>query len=412
MKKAVQLTRAVITSLLFTNLSFGQAPNLGATSNFAAFTAVGAFTNLGASVVTGDVGTNAGAYSAFPPGTLNGQSHVANATSLQAAADVVTAYDALTANVCGGTGLGTPFGNGLELITGVYCVGSAATFNGTLTLNGQGNAGALFIFKIGGALTTNTMSNIVLINGASWNNVYWQIDGQVDIAANSLFRGTILANGPINLFDQTLLEGRALSPAGAISLNNSRISNSIAAPLPVRLVSFSAKAQPDHTVDINWATSLEVDNKGFIIERSKNMIQFEKAGEGRETAANSNSLKKYSLTDRTPYMGTSYYRLTQIDLNGKLTVYPAVSVIVRDEIYSIFPNPVAAGGQFTLRLDEPESALIRFYSLEGRSLPLQKIGTQNGNLLLKTSGKVAPGVYILTVSERGQIRNHRMVVEP
>ncbi len=131
------------------------------------------------------------------------------------------------------------------------------------------------------------------------------------------------------------------------------------------------------------------------------MVQFEKAGEGRETAANSNSLKNYSVTDQTPYMGTSYYRLTQIDLSGKLTVYPAVSVIVRDDVYSVFPNPVAAGGQFTLRLDEPESALIRFYSLEGRSLPLQKIATQNGNLLLKTAEKVAPGVYILTVSERG-----------
>ncbi|WP_428661719.1 ice-binding family protein [Runella sp.] len=411
MKKILYLNQVFITLILCSQLSFGQAPNLGVTANFAAFTAVGAFSNLGASVVKGDVGTNAGAYSAFPPGTLVGISHVADATSLQAATDVVTAYDALTTNTCGATPLGVTFGNNSVLTAGVYCVGSAATFNGMLTLDGQGNAGALFIFKIGGALTTNTLSNIVLTNGASWSNVYWQINGQVDIAASSLFRGTILANGPINLFDQTFLEGRALSRAGAISLNNSRISNSVAVPLPVTLISFTAKAMADHTVDINWATSLEVDNKGFVIERSKNMIQFEKAGEGRETTANSNSLRKYSLIDRTPYMGTSYYRLIQTDLSGKSTIYPAVSVIVRDDAYGVFPNPITTGGQFTLRLDEPETALVSFYSMDGRLIPLQKVSNQTGSLLLKTSGKVPMGVYILTVSERGQTRNHRMIVD-
>ncbi len=64
-----------------------------------------------------------------PPGTLNGQSDVANSTSSQAAANVVVAYDALDANIYKSTGLGTPFGNGAELNAGVYCVGSAATFN-------------------------------------------------------------------------------------------------------------------------------------------------------------------------------------------------------------------------------------------------------------------------------------------
>ncbi len=410
MKKILQFSQAFLPLLFCVHLSFGQAPNLGTTANFAAFTAIGAFSNAGASVVTGNVGTNAGAYNAFPPGTLVGQSHVANPTSLQAATDVVMAYDALNNNMCGVTPLSATFGNGLELNAGVYCAGGASTFNGIMTLNGQGDANALFIFKIGGALTTNTLSNIVLINGASWSNVYWQINGQVDLAANSLFRGTILANGPINLFDQTFLEGRALSRAGAISLNNSRISNSVATPLPVTLISFTAKAMADHTVDIQWATSLEVDNGGFIIERSKNMIQFEKAGVGRETSANSNSLKKYNLIDRTPYMGTSYYRLIQTDLSGKSTFYPAVSVVVRDEGYGVFPNPVTVGGQFTLRLDEPETALVSFYSTDGRLIPLQKVSNQTGSILLKTSGKVPLGVYILTVSERGQTRNHRMIV--
>lgn len=411
MKKSVQLCFLLITLSATSQVNFAQAPNLGTTANFSVFTAVGAVNNQGASVIIGDAGTHVGAFNGFPPGIITGQTHVADGVSAQAAADVEVAYNDLSAATCGATNIGTTFGNGLELNAGVYCVGAASTFNGTLTLNGQNNPGALFIFKINGALATGTLSNIMLINGASWNNVYWQVNGQVDIQTNSLFRGTILANGAINLLEGAFLEGRALSRAGAISLNNNRISNSVATPLPVVLLSFTAIAQTNHAVDIHWATSLEVNNKGFVIERSKNMKEFEKVGEGYEGTTNSNSLRNYTLVDYTPYIGTSYYRLTQTDLNGQSTTYPAVSVVIREEGYGVFPNPIFSGRQFTLRLDEPETALINFYSMDGRLVPIQKTEILSGNLLLKTQGKLPIGTYILTVSERGQLRKHRIVVE-
>jgi hypothetical protein len=181
--------------------------------------------------------------------------------------------------------------------------------------------------------------------------------------------------------------------------------------LPVSLVSFTAKALENRTVELAWTTSLETNNKGFLIERSKDLQQFERVGEVSEIAANSNALKNYRLNDANAYSGTSYYRLTQTDLSGKATVYPAVSVVIREEAYGVFPNPVLSDGRFTLRLDEPETALLHFYSLDGRLLPLQKTGIQSGNLLLKTSGKLSTGVYILTVLERGQLRKHRLIIE-
>jgi len=181
--------------------------------------------------------------------------------------------------------------------------------------------------------------------------------------------------------------------------------------LPVTLVSFTAKALENRTVELAWTTSLETNNKGFLIERSKDLKQFEKVGEVSEVAANSNALKNYALRDTKAYSGTSYYRLTQIDLNGKATLYPAVAVVLRDEAYGVFPNPVLSDGRFTVRLDEPETAVIHLYSLDGRLLSLQKTGIQSGNLQLKTAGKATTGVYVLTVLERGQLRQHRLVIE-
>lgn len=206
--------------LLLPNVIFGQAPALGTTSDFALFTAVGAFNNSGASTtVTGNVGTNAGAFNAFPPGVLVGEVHVADPASVQAAIDVDVAYSGLAATTCG-TVLSTTLGNGQVLKPGVYCLGAASTLNGDLILDGGGDPGSLFIFKIDGALSTSTYSNVILINGASLCNVYWQINGQFESGDFSVFRGTLLVNGAIILLESSTLFGRGLSREGAISLHS------------------------------------------------------------------------------------------------------------------------------------------------------------------------------------------------
>ncbi|SOD90408.1 T9SS type A sorting domain-containing protein [Spirosoma fluviale] len=177
------------------------------------------------------------------------------------------------------------------------------------------------------------------------------------------------------------------------------------------MVSFSATATTQHTVDLAWTTSLETNNKGFQLDRSKDLVHFETVGQIPAEAANSQAIKHYQFTDQTPFTGTSYYRLTQTDLSGKATVYPAVSVVIRDEAYGVYPNPVANETGFVLRLDEPQTAILGFFSPQGRAIPLQKMGLQSGNLLLKASGSLAAGVYVLTVEERGQTRQHRLVVQ-
>ncbi|GAB3790870.1 hypothetical protein GCM10028818_61530 [Spirosoma horti] len=185
----------------------------------------------------------------------------------------------------------------------------------------------------------------------------------------------------------------------------------VTGPLPVALVSFAAKAQENRTVAVSWKTSMETNNKGFLVERSKDLKHFEFVGEVSELAAPSNSLKNYQLIDQTPYSGTSYYRLTQTDLSGKATAFPVAAVVLREEAYGVYPNPVVSDGQFTLRLDEPETATVGFFGADGRPMSFQKTGIQSGNLLLKATGKLSAGVYVLTVEERGQTRQHRIVVQ-
>ena len=233
MKNKILPILACLTLLISSIVCLGQAPNLGTASNFALFTKNGAFTNTGASVVTGDIGTNIGAFSGFPPGSVVGNVRLFGSTQAdQAAMDVMAAYNALTSPACT-SAIGPILGNGQTLTPGVYCQNApaaASTLNGTLILDGAG----VYIIKLNDALTTATSSSIILTNGATADNVFFQVNGAVDLGIGSLFRGTILANGAISLLTGAALEGRGLSIAGAISLNNNTVTNiqacSIATP--------------------------------------------------------------------------------------------------------------------------------------------------------------------------------------
>jgi len=216
MKKLILSVTTVTLSLFCTN-NFAQAPNLGSAANFVLFSTNGAVSNIGISQITGNVGTNNGSSTGF--GNVNGVMNDGNGVSAQCAADLLIAYNQLNATVA------TFFpasllGNGQMLNAGVYSIGAAATLNLDLILNGQGNPNAVFIFKIQGPLSTNPSSKIKLINGALACNVFWKVEGLVSIAAGTSMKGTIIANNSaINMNTGDTLEGRALSTAGAVTID-------------------------------------------------------------------------------------------------------------------------------------------------------------------------------------------------
>jgi len=225
-RNTLLLILTAIALLSFPKPDFGQvAPNLGAASGFALFTADGAFNGTGSSSVTGDVGTDKGLFIAFPPGTLDGTKHVADATSAQTKTDVLAAYGALTQ---GGAVIAVELGGQIHG-PGIYTTGAASTLNGTLTLNALGDPNAVFIIRIGGAFAEAGASNVNLINSASACNVYWQIGGQFELAAGSSFSGTAIVTGAIHLYGSSSLFGRALSTTGEISLE----ANTVNIPIPI-----------------------------------------------------------------------------------------------------------------------------------------------------------------------------------
>lgn len=181
------------------------------------------------------------------------------------------------------------------------------------------------------------------------------------------------------------------------------------APQPVSLVSFTAQAQADRTVLLSWKTSWEKANKGYLIERSKDLRHFEQVGEVTDVAGTSNSLNHYQFVDKNPYRGTSYYRLVQLDLDGSRHTYKAEPVVIEGR-YGVYPNPVV-GHSFTLELDEPASAVLHLYEVSGREVSVSKSDVTELSTKVSPSVRLSTGVYVLTVEERGSLRRHRLVVQ-
>lgn len=358
------------TLLCLPQSNFAQAPNLGTASTFALFTAVGAFNNTGATIVTGDVGTHVGLFNAFPEGTLIGQIHVADPVSAQAAIDVNSAYAYLIGLTCDSV-IGTTLGNNQVLCAKVYCLGAASVLNGDLILDGQGNPNSVFIFKINGAFSSGVSARVVLINGASMENVYWQINGAVDLGDSTVFRGTIIANGAISLLESTSLFGKALSIAGAINLHHNTVDIGSAISLPIELVDFKATCENGHTA-IAWVTATETNTHFFSLEFSSDAVIWTVVKQ-MKSAVNSTSTLHYSYIDLTSHQGISYYRLKQTDSDSSFKYSTSIAIencrieSIKLDV-TIYPNPSKGIIQMYYNGSEEQIISINVYTVFGKQV--------------------------------------------
>ena len=218
MEKNILYIVTTITLLLCANLSFSQTLQLGTLSSFEAYTGAGAVTNQG--TFTGNVGSNLGIITGFTPPAFTGTVYNGDAATAQARIDLLSVYIDLSNLFVTHPGThAAVFGGGETITPGVYSIPTAGSLGGTLTLNGEGDPNAIFIIQFQGAFTVGVGSSISLSNEARAANVFWIAEGAIDIAANSVIKGTLIAHpGAISFAVNCTIEGRILTSEGAITI--------------------------------------------------------------------------------------------------------------------------------------------------------------------------------------------------
>jgi uncharacterized protein with beta-barrel porin domain len=149
--------------------------------------------------------------------------------ALRAQAQLTTLYNVLAArptSVGGnlsGQDLGT-FNAMNPLGPGVYEFNSSAQLTGTLVLDGLNDPDSVFVFKIGSTLTTASGANVVLLNGATGDNVFFQVGSTATLDTSTTFNGQIVALTAINLLTSTTVPcGAVLARNAAVTLDTNTI---------------------------------------------------------------------------------------------------------------------------------------------------------------------------------------------
>ncbi len=196
----------------------------------------------------------------------------------------------------------------------------------------------------------------------------------------------------------------------AITITGARLSGTLtdvalssgATPLPVELTSFTASSV-NGTVNLNWATATEVSNYGFDVERSAdksvwNNIGFV-AGNG-----NSNSVKSYSYSDNTASAGTVYYRLKQLDTDGKYEYSKVVSVNnTTPDAFTVdqnFPNPFNPSTTIRFSLANSSNVKVDVYASNGELVhTLANKTYEAGNHALNfDASQLSAGIYLYRIT--------------
>ncbi|KAI9046472.1 hypothetical protein LZ554_009220 [Drepanopeziza brunnea f. sp. 'monogermtubi'] len=197
--------------------------SLGLAAPYGALSAT-ALTSTGATLVTGSCGTCPGtAITGFPPGVCSVSTSAGGTAACLAKAACGTAYTNALANPTTRRLSTSSLGN-LVLPPGVYEPSTvSASLQGTLTLNGTGNANGQFIFKIATTFTTLAAAKIVLVGGAQACNVFFAVGSSASVGAASVLQGNVVAYTSISVGSGAANRGTWCALNGAVTLINNKL---------------------------------------------------------------------------------------------------------------------------------------------------------------------------------------------
>ncbi|QMU31147.1 T9SS type A sorting domain-containing protein [Adhaeribacter radiodurans] len=190
--------------------------------------------------------------------------------------------------------------------------------------------------------------------------------------------------------------------------------NAFKYPLPVELTSFSSKSI-NNQVLLTWQTRSEHNSAYFEIETSTDGIKFTPIAQVKASGTTSSS-QQYEYLHQTPFIGTNYYRLRQVDFDGAQNYSAIIAEKITQKHFTtwqiqVAPNPFK--NKIELQIAPPEpgngNAQIQLFSLNGHKLYEKSISGifQPATIPLNDLPTLPSGIYLLKCS----LNNHSTVVK-
>jgi hypothetical protein len=164
---------------------------------------------------------------------------------------------------------------------------------------------------------------------------------------------------------------------------------------PVELTSFKVRYIEPSQVQLTWTTATEKNSQYFTVERSLWGEEWEPF-DTINAAGNSATKIFYEVIDEHPYHQLSYYRVKEVDLEGKSKYYPVVACEMRKtgyEALEIYPNPT--GGIVQVLASSAELESLSIYDMLARPLDQGLVHRISSERLSIDLTAQPSGIYIL-----------------
>jgi len=198
------------------------------------------------------------------------------------------------------------------------------------------------------------------------------------------------------------------------------------ASLPVHLSSFSASCKGEAII-LKWITESEIDNQGYILERSVNnkfwmTIASYQTHDALKVQDNKSSRTEYIFTDNEVEFGKQYYyRLSDVSTTGVITQYPPLCIQM-DQLpettimENAYPNPFNPQTFISYKLSEATTVKIKVYDMQGRSIKTLFNGKQAAgsyhvywNGTNKDGMKVSTGNYMIRMETENTMKSQKVL---
>jgi hypothetical protein len=186
-------------------------------------------------------------------------------------------------------------------------------------------------------------------------------------------------------------------------------------PLPVTLIAFTA-TRVGQNVKLNWLTAMELNNKGFEIQVSRDAHNFKAVAFVHSKNGNAREIQKYNFVDnKTKPADVLYYRLKQVDFDGAETFSVVKSVSFSNERVAIeakaYPNPFYQSFALVVYANAQKLASITLTDAMGRKVMERTVTLNKGSndIQFKLGDQYPAGIYIINLTTNNFQKHLRMV---
>lgn len=259
--------------------------------------------------------------------------------------------------------------------------------------------------NIGVAINNVTLTSLALPANNNWNflSAIWTAPttGSYTLDVLNLYN----YSGPGNDF---VLAGFGLQPLFGISGFKTATVTSPVCVLSIELQSFEV-SKKSNGVQLDWKTFSNKNKNGFYIERSNDGINFTTIGFVDSPILTNNGSETFTFLDKKPLEDVNYYRLRQVDLNGKEDYSEIKSINLQEYAIQIYPNP--NNGLFTISWGVKNTfAKILIYNALGTLVceTESEPYTSSKDISLQN---LASGLYSAIISTNGATQTIKLVKE-